>query len=268
MFAARKLLLAGTGAIAVLAIAAAPASATTVLTQGGLPYTGAITGALTGGNAVATTSIVTLNCDKSDFTGQIADAGTAATAATGEVTAWDLESMASEGCATNGLINNGNAPVDLPWDVEIAWISDNTSGEPNATSTWSAFRVTATVGGFDCTYAGNHAATAGTTNQIQGDLRNPDNTESGNTELTFTNEPLARLGSGEPCPSTATYTAKYALTGTGAAKLVIREAAPPVVIPPVSGGGQQGQTGSKKRCKKKKKPNASAVAAKKCKKKK
>jgi hypothetical protein len=231
--------------VAALTVAAAPAAATSIQDLSGRPYTGELDGVLTG-NAVFSSTVGNVTCNQSPLTGEITDSGSLGTPAAGTIDAIDWTNNGNQACPDTidfGFVNPSHQnflALGLPWSIRADWLSDNTTGTRNGTLTFSGFRFTADFDVIDCSYRGDFQNTGGTTNQIQGDLHNPDNTASGNTELRFVNEPLELSPATANCPTSITFSATYSLTGLGPVisvaaprqtppviKLQIREAPPP-----------------------------------------
>ena len=190
------------GAVAALGIAAAPAAATSIQNAAtGVPYTGSFSGGLLG-NAVFTNSFGTITCNVSTPSGQITNTGSTGNPALGSLTDidWKMNTGPNAPCDDTILPTNhvDNQAVGLPWAMRFDWLSDNTSGAPNGTVTFTGWTITAT---FDlpatCTYVGDHADGA-STRQLEVDFHNPNNT-SGNTELRFVDVPEFSAGDGV-CP--------------------------------------------------------------------
>ncbi len=237
MFSARKSLLVAAGACAAFAITAAPASATSVQTAAGVPYTGAITGSAVG-NAVFTTGLGTITCNEAPLSGTITNSGATATPATGQVTAADFTNNGNQACPDTldvggGFPTHENFTANVPWAASIDWISDNTAGTPNGTITLSGVTILAELDAGDCTYRGDAGDTGGTTNQVVADVYNHDNTPSGDLEIRFVNEPLETVD-GSPCTivPTASVNLTYAVQGAAAVDLRLRESPPVVPVMP------------------------------------
>jgi len=221
-----------------LAIIATPASATSILTQAGQPYTGTLDGALSPTtSALFTTSLGTITCNTSAPRGQITNPGSLGNPAIGIITSIDFTNSGSEACPDDITFANADhvdfVTLDLPWTGRTDWQSDNTAGQPNGTDTFDGARMDVTldpVVGPDltCEYVGDFGNTGGGARQVQGDLYNPDNIGSaGATKLDFKTEPFERLTFNSSCPATSTLTATYVLLGQGGIDLFIREAPRP-----------------------------------------
>ena len=219
--------------VAVLAVAAPAASATELQDASGDPYTGTLAGALSG-NAVFSTDVGTITCNQSAFAGDVTGAGSPGSPAIADVDSIDWENSGSEAC-TSAIPHLDLVAGALPWGVQIDWLSDNTAGDPNGVATLSGVSVTVVLDLDDtCTYAGDFNDSAGSGNQIQVDVYNPNN-PGPDTRLAFSSEPF-QLSSGTfACPGTAQATANYTVTGDAGEKLRVtgtRPApAPPTVAP-------------------------------------
>jgi hypothetical protein len=236
--------------LAALAIAAAPASATSIQGPTGQPYTGSLTGGLLG-NAVFTGSNGSVTCNASTPTGQITNAGSTSGPAAGRIDMidWSHSSFGGGRCNDTVVIigvadpvHQDNDPLGLPWSGRADWIDNNTAGTPNGTFTFSGFgvRLTFDVAGFGevtCDLVGDFNDTGATTREIQADLYNPDN--GGQTKLIFDDEPLEVFMSDPNCGTMATFDASYRLFGSGLTDLQIRQSPPAA-----PGGTQAGQTTS------------------------
>jgi hypothetical protein len=270
----------------VLAIAAAPASATSIQTLNGQPYTGQLTAAIHAGTqAVFTTADGTISCNGSIGTGSITNTGSLGSPVFGNLSAIDWKGAfgANENCtdtiaAADHLDFNA---LGLPWSGATNWVSNQTTGAFNAEDTYSGVSVNATfsTGGptLSCNFGGDFNNSGGGANQVQGLLFNPDNTASNRLELRFAGAHFDLLLSSAGCPAAgADLTAVYILTGQGGADLQVREAPPaqppgePPAQPPASppaptltaqATGQR--AAALKKCKKKR----TAKARKKCRKK-
>jgi len=239
----RALVVSAVAVVAMLAVAASPAAATFIQDENGQPYTGVWSGSLAG-NAVFSSSQGSVTCTRSSPRGQITNAGSTGNPATGSISSidWDT-SISDETCSTAifGATHKDFVALSLPWNGSAEWLSDNTSGTPNGTFTFSdmGLRADFDAGAFGtptCNYAGNFNNTGGTTptQQIQVDLYNPDNTTSGETEMRFVSEPLQLTTGDDLCADDATLTATYTIGGLGGVNLQIREPTgqPPIGQPP------------------------------------
>ncbi len=210
--------------LAVLAVAAPAASATELQDASGAPYTGTLAGALRG-NAVFSTGVGTITCNQSAFAGDVTAAGSSGSPAMADVDSIDWENSGSEAC-TSAIPHLDLVAGALPWGVQIDGLSVNTVGDPNGVATLSGVSVTVVLDLDDtCTYAGNFNDSAGSGNQIQVDVYNPDN-PGPDTRLVFSSEPF-RLSSGTfACPETAQATATYTVTGDVGEKLRVTDTRP------------------------------------------
>ncbi len=236
MFSAGKILLTVTGALAALGIAAAPASATVLQTAGGTAYTGAFS-ATNVGNAVFSTSIGNVTCNQASLSGNIASAGSTGNPATGTVTASEFTNSNASACPDTIDIGGG-APTHedfvqqgLPWTTSIDWVSDSQSGSLNGTVLLSGVTILADFDAVDCVYRGDFNNTGGTTNQVQADVYNFDNTPSGDLEIRLVSEPLETV-TGGLCNGVqnATLTVTYAVQGAGAVDLQVENPAAPAPL--------------------------------------
>ena len=213
--------------VGVLAVVTPAASGTELQDASGAPYTGTLTGALSG-TAVFSTGVGTITCNQSAFAGDVTGAGSSGSPALADVDSIDWATSGSEACTTAipdvdlDLVAGG-----LPWSVQIDGLSVNTVGDPNGIATISGVSVEVGLDLDDsCTYAGNFNDSAGSGNQIQVDLYNPDN-PGPDTRLVFSSEPF-RLSSGtDPvCPETAQATATYTVAGNAGEKLRVTGTGP------------------------------------------
>jgi Ca2+-binding RTX toxin-like protein len=142
-----------------------------------------------------------------------------------DVDSIDWENSGSEAC-TSAIPHLDLVGGALPWGVQIDGLSVNTVGDPNGVATLSGVSVTVVLDLDDtCTYAGNFNDSAGSGNQIQVDVYNPDN-PGPDTRLAFSSEPF-QLSSGTfGCPGTAQATATYTVTGDVGEKLRVTDTRP------------------------------------------
>jgi Bacterial Ig domain len=133
---------------------------------------------------------------------------------------------------------NSFAPAGLDWTIKLDWQNDKTNRDPNGKVTLGGVQIVADIssvlGNAVCTYSGNANNTAATNKLIIGEVYNPDNTSSGNSELVFDGAPLARTSGSTPCGDTAGFTATYTLTGDAGQKLELREDPPVCTDVPTS----------------------------------
>ena len=203
--------------VAVLAAAAPAASATELQDASGAPYTGPLAGALSG-NAVFSSGIGTITCNQSAFAGDVTGAGSTGSPAIADVDSIDWENSGSEAC-TSAIPHLDLVAGALPWSVQIDGLSVNTAGDPNGVATLSGVSVTVVLDSDDtCTYAGDFNDSAGSGNQIQVDVYNPDN-PGPDMRLAFSSEPFRLLSGTFDCPGTAQATATYTVTGEAGEKL-------------------------------------------------
>jgi hypothetical protein len=218
--------------LAAFAIGAAPASATSVQTATGDEYVGPLNGTLApSSNFAFTGPNSTVTCDESTFAGQISASGSASTHATGTISAMDWTQDGSQACADNypdadSIDVSAGAIAETPWNLDISWIDDNTSGTANATGTlplvFISLGFTGTPSG-DCSYVGG---TDFSNIGVQAHLYNPDNTTSGKTELRFVDAPFFLLSTQKiGCETSITASGTYRVTGTGGTNLQVRESA-------------------------------------------
>jgi hypothetical protein len=229
--------------VGVLAVAAPAASGTELQDTSGAPYTGTLAGALSG-NAVFSTGVGTITCNRSAFAGEVTGAGTPSGPATAVVDSIDWKNSGSEAC-TSAIPHRDLVAGGLPWSVGLDWLSANTAGEPNGVATISGVIVKVVLDLDDsCTFAGNFNDSAGRGNQIQVDVYNPDN-PGPDARLEFRSEPFKLLTGTFACPRTAQATATYTVAGDAGARLRV--------------SGVTGQRGAAlKRCKRKAKKKQSA----------
>ena len=216
--------------VAVLAVASPATSATELQGASGAPYTGTLAGTLSG-NAVFSTGIGTITCNQSAFAGEVTGAGSPGSPAIADVDSIDWASSGSEQCSS--AIPHVDLVADaLPWSVQIDGLSDNTAGAPNGVATLSGVRVTVVLDSNDsCTYLGDFSDSAGSGNQIQVDVYNPDN-PGPDTRLVFSSEPFQlSTGTFVGCPGTAQATASYTVTGDAGEKLWVTGTQPAAIAP-------------------------------------
>jgi Ca2+-binding RTX toxin-like protein len=210
--------------VAVLAVAAPAASATELQDASGDPYTGTLAGGLSG-NAVFSTDVGTITCNQSAFAGDVTGAGSPGSPAIADVDSIDWENSGSEAC-TSAIPHLDLVAGALPWGVQIDGLSVNTVGAPNGVATLSGVSVTVVLDLDDtCTYAGDFNDSAGSGNQIQVDVYNPDN-PGPDTRLVFSSEPFRLLSGTFACPGTAQATATYTVTGDAGEKLRVTDTRP------------------------------------------
>jgi len=225
----RSVLLA-VASVGVLGLAAPAASATELRDANGAPYTGPLIG-----NAVFSTGVGTITCNQSAFAGKVTGAGSPGGPAVAGVDSIDWESSGSQTC-TSAIPQVDLVAGALPWGVRVDGLSANTTGVPNGVATLSGVSITVVLDLDDsCTYAGNFNGSAGSGNQIQADVYNPDN-PGPDTRLVFSSEPF-QLSSGTTvvCPQTAQATAAYTVAGDAGQKLRVTGTSPA----PGSGTGTQ-----------------------------
>jgi hypothetical protein len=265
-------LIAGLATCTALAGTVTSASATSIQTLNGQPYTGVLNAGIHAGtNAVFTTDAGTITCNASNGTGAINNTGSLGSPVTGTLDAIDWKGNLGLSEACTDTIGGGGPPdhldftaLGLPWSGDTDWVSNQTTGVFNAKDTYSGVRVNATFAipgdTLSCNFGGDFQNSGGAANQIQGLLFNPDNTPSGHLELRLAGAHFDLLLSDAGCPSNgADLTAVYILTGQGGVKLQVREAPPlvPSVTPPAAAGSTGGPIAQAatphKKCKKKKK---------------
>lgn len=213
--------------LAVLAVAAPAASGTELQNGNGAPYTGPLAGTLSG-DAVFTAGPGTITCNQSAFAGHVTSAGSSPSPAIADVDSIDWTNNGSQACPTAIPAPNLDlVPEGLPWRVQIDWLSANTAGAPNGVATLSGAGVTIKLDLDDsCTYGGNFNNSAGSGNQIQADVYNPDN-PGPDTRLVFDSEPFGLVsGDASFCPATAQATATYTVTGDAGEKLRVTGTGP------------------------------------------
>lgn len=223
----RSALLAVATVVGVLAVAAPAASGTELQDASGAPYTGALAGALSG-NAFFSTDVGTITCNRSAFAGDVTGAGSTGSPAIADVDSIHWETSGSEACTTAVPdVNLDLVAGALPWSVQIDGLSVDTVGDPNGVATLSGVSVTVGLDLDDtCTYGGNFDDSAGSGNQIQVDVYNPDN-PGPDMRLVFSAEPFRLLSGTDPiCPGTAQATATYTVTGDAGEKLRVTGPAP------------------------------------------
>ncbi len=207
--------------VGALAVAAPAASGTELQDASGAPYTGTLAGTLSG-NAVFSAGVGTITCNQSAFAGDVTGAGSSGSPAIADVDSIDWENSGSEAC-TSSIPHLDLVAGALPWSVQIDWLSANTIGAPNGVATLSGVSVTVVLDLDDtCTYAGNFNDSAGSGNQIQVDVYNPDN-PGPDTRLAFSSEPFRLLSGTFACPETAEATATYTVAGDAGKKLRVTE---------------------------------------------
>lgn len=204
----RNLAVAGVASLAAVALTAPPASAasTTVRTgnAAGPAYSGAVSADLLG-LAVVNSSLGGGTCNESNMTGSVQSDGTGLTI--------NSASFSNNGGNCSGTLSSTITATNLPWSGGTA-VYAPVAGGRDGTVTIANFRVRATInifGGINCNYGGNLTANA----------YNPDNPNRPDpaavAQAAVNNATVNKINSGSSflCPSTATVTATYALTGGG-----------------------------------------------------
>jgi hypothetical protein len=239
MRSARRIAVSATaGAAAALAIAVPMASATFLqnganATGTGANYTGAVTGSAVG-NAVFNTAFGAITCNQAPLSGTITDAGSASTQALGNFASADFKNSGAEACPdVIPTVDHENFFAQgVPWGVSFEWIDNHTDGTPNATALLSNVGIMAELSsGDDCPFRADFNNTGGTTNQVQADVYNPDNSPTGHLEIRLVTEPFETTSVSGLCGlvPTATVTLTWQVTGApGAGELSVRGPPPPV----------------------------------------
>src|SRR5512139_2032925 len=205
----RNLAVAGAAAAAALALAvpAASAASTTVRSGSatGAAYSGAVSADLLG-DATVSTSIGDGTCTDSNMTGTINSDGTGLSISSATFTG-------AGGGPCQGSTSSTITAEATPWTGGNATYAPVAGGR-DGTVTITNFRVKAVVdifGGITCIFGGTLTA----------DAYNPDNAARPDTtavaQAAVKNATVNKVSSGSSflCPSTATVTATYALTGGG-----------------------------------------------------
>ncbi|MFV2209675.1 hypothetical protein ACFHW2_05570 [Actinomadura sp. LOL_016] len=207
----RQAAIMGTAALAVLAAGVTPASAATTTIRAGsataAPYSGNVQAALLG-VATVSTSIGSGSCDESTMTGSVNSDGTGlAIAAAGF--------SGANGGPCSGTTSSTITAQNLPWTGGAVAHDPNGTNGRDASVTIANFRVQAVVdlfGGITCVFGGTLTADG-----FNGD--NPDRPDTGSTEaqVGVNGATVSKQGGSWLCPSTATVTATYELTGESSA---------------------------------------------------
>ncbi|MFG1999669.1 hypothetical protein ACGFNU_11030 [Spirillospora sp. NPDC048911] len=197
----------GITALAVVAVAAPPASAVTTTVRKGSAtadaYTGNVRASLLG-EATVTTSIGSGSCNQSTMTGSIGTGG--ANLSISSV------SFNTNGGPCSGSVSSTITPQNLPWTGgNVTWDSAHTGGR-DATVLISNFKIKAVVdllGGITCYFGGNLTA-----NGFNGDNPSRPVTSNDQAQVGVKDAVVNRQSGGNFfCPSTATVNATYQLQG-------------------------------------------------------
>ncbi|KAB2345576.1 hypothetical protein [Actinomadura rudentiformis] len=203
----RQTVTVGITALAVVAVAAPPASAvTTTIRKGSATadaYSGNVRASLLG-EATVTTSIGSGSCNQSTMTGSINSNGS--NLSISGVT------FNTNGGPCTGSVSSTITPENLPWSGgNVTWDAAHTGGR-DATVLISNFRIKAVVdllGGITCYFGGNLTA-----NGFNGDNPSRPVATNNQAQVGVTNATVNRLSGGNFfCPSTATVNATYQLLG-------------------------------------------------------
>ncbi|GAA2576383.1 hypothetical protein SMC26_12375 [Actinomadura fulvescens] len=200
----------GVAALALVAVAAPPASAVTTTVRKGSatadPYAGNVRATLLG-NASVSTSIGNGTCNQSVMNGSIQSNGSAL-------------SISSATFNTNGGPCTGTASATItaqntPWTGgSVTWDPAHTGGR-DAGVTIANFKIRAVVdifGGITCYFGGNLTA-----NGFNGDNPARPVTSNSQAQVGVSNATVNRQSGGSfLCPSTATVNATYQLLGESA----------------------------------------------------
>ena len=209
--------IAGLAAAAAVGLMASTATAgTTTIRSGsatGSPYSGSVAAALLG-TATVSTSLGSGTCTSSNMAGVISSNGTGL-----NISSATFTGTGSGGACTGGGNNAKVTAQALPWNGGSV-VYNPVSGGKDADVTIANFKVRADVTVFfftiTCYYGGSLTAPG----------YNPNNTHkpasSTHAEAAISNATVnLQSGSNGSCPSTATVTATYALTGAGGVDLYV-----------------------------------------------
>ncbi|MEU5878553.1 hypothetical protein [Spirillospora sp. NPDC047279] len=204
----RQAVTVGIAAMAVVAVAAPPASAvTTTIRKGSAAadaYSGAVRASLLG-TASVSTSIGSGSCSESTMTGSIQANGSG-------LTINSASFSGAGGGPCTGTTSSTITTENLPWTGgNVTWDPAHASGR-DAGVTISNFRVKAVVnifGGITCYFGGNLTA-----NGFNGDNASRPVASNSQAQVGVTNAVVNRQSGGSfLCPSTATVNATYQLLG-------------------------------------------------------
>lgn len=180
-----KMLALACGAVAILAIFAAPASATQLTSPNGTVYTGEVKGTST--NLKWDGSFVTLECGHSAWGGKVENHGAAVTAKVG------LTSLTFTGCNYTYTVLR---PGFFEFHTDTSAVNDG-----NGTLTWTEAEISVATSVGTCIFTTNNT-----------DVGTVTGSDVGNAVLDIASAKIPRTGGNFLCGSSSTLTGTYTIT--------------------------------------------------------